>query len=142
MTKIEYGLHDDIAAGKPVDLERTVMVFSIGTAPHFSFKAIAAAAASWQALKIKPSTAIVTHFGGFDEDPRELWEIPEVRRFVQRFCAKTDAHKHPALEPTSRAWMLACDVEPGLKVHVDMITEEKSLDQSMDFFRSRLKETP
>lgn len=138
MTKIEYQLFEDIVAGKSADLGSTMMVFSIGTAGILHSKALAYAVMSWRALKIRPSTAIVMHFGGYDEDPRELWTIPEVRKFVQKFCAKTGAHKHPALDPTSRAWLLACDVEPGLKVHVNMVSVEKSLDDSMEFFKSRL----
>ena len=139
MPKIEHQLHEDVVAGKPqMDLDRTMMVFSIGNAPYFSRRAVSMAVLSWRAMKIKPSTAVVMHFGGFDDDPRELWTIPEVRLFVQRFCAKTGAHKHPALDPASRAWLLACDVEPGLKVHVEMVTVEKSLEESMEFFKERL----
>jgi hypothetical protein len=138
--RIRYQLHEDIVSGKPQDLKKTMTVFSIGTGPQFSRRALSMAVMAWRALKIEPSTAVTMHIGGYDDDPRELWQIPEVRMFVQRFCAKTGAHKHPAVEPISRNWMLACGADPKVTVSVDMISLKDALDQSHEFFVKRLKE--
>lgn len=140
--QFEYKLFEDIVAGKPQDLTKTMMVFSICSKAEMNAHALAMAIMSWRALKFTPSTAVTMHIGGYDDDPRELWEIPEVRDFVTEFCAKTGAHNHPAVEPISRNWLLACGADPDLIVRVDMISNEDAFDQSHEFFKSRMKEVP
>jgi hypothetical protein len=141
MTDIKFRTHESVVSGQcNEDLARTVMVFSIGAAPYLNRKALAFAVLSWRALKIKPSTAIVLHLGGYDQDPRELWQIPEARDFIRRFGEKTEAHKHPALDPNSRNLLLLCGVEPDLHVEAIMIPAEQSTSQTMEFFKSRIKE--
>jgi hypothetical protein len=140
MTDFKFRTHESVVSGQREDLTRTVMMFSIGAAPYFNRKALAIAVLSWRALKIQPSTAIVLHFGGYDEDPRELWQIPEARDFIRRFCEKTQAHKHPALEPNSRNLLLLCGVEPDLHVEARMIPVEEMMRQTQEFFASRIKE--
>lgn len=140
--KIEYQLFEDIVAGKPQDLTKTMMVFSICSKAEMHSHALAMAVMSWRALKIQPSTAVTMHIGGYDEDPRELWQIPEVCAFVTEFCSKTGAHNHPAVEPISRNWLLACGADPNLTVSVDMISTENAFEQSNEFFKSRLKDKP
>ena len=143
MTKVEFLDHESIVAGndRREHLEKTMVVFSLG-GPPWNRKALATAVLSWRGLKIMPSTAVVFHVGGYDEDPRELWEIPEVCDFMRRFCHKTKAHESDALDPPSRALLLACGADPTQTVRVTMISREESLEQSNDFFKSRLKETP
>jgi len=140
MTDFKFQTHESVVAGQREDLTRTVMVFSIGTAPCFNRKALAIAVLSWRALKIKPSTAIVIHLGGYDEDPRELWQIPEAKDFICRFCEKTQAHKHPALDPMSRNLLLLCGADPDLHVEATMISVKQSMRQTEEFFKSRIKE--
>lgn len=140
MKKFDYATHDEIVSGQQFDLDRTVMMFSIGEYPRLYAKALAAAVMSWRALKIKPSTAIIIHLGGYDEDPRELWDIPQAREFIRKFAEKTGAHKHPAIDPTSRALLLACGADPELNVHVDMITAEEAIARDLKFFKERIKE--
>jgi hypothetical protein len=140
MTDFKFRTHEGVVSGQCEDLTRTVMVFSIGTAPYFNRKALAIAVLSWRALKIKPSTAIVIHVGGYDEDPRELWQIPEARDFICRFCEKTQAHKHPALDPMSRNLLLLCGAEPDLQFGAIMIPAEESNRHTQEFFKSRIKE--
>jgi hypothetical protein len=108
-------------------LDHTMMVFSIGHKDDLGRKALAAAVLSWRALDVKPSTMIVLHFGGYDDDPRELWTIPEVRHFIQKFCAKTKAHQHPNVEPTSRALLMACGADPTVHVGVNTIFAGRGL---------------
>lgn len=139
MKQFEYATHEDIVAGNKPNLSRTMLAFSLG-GPPFNRMALATAVMSWRALKIEPTTAIVIHVGGYDDDPRELWQIPEVMNFVRKFCEKTRAHEHPAMDPQSRAVLLACGADPTKHVHVDMISKEESLRRSGEFFKERLKE--
>jgi hypothetical protein len=135
-----YGqIFDDIISGSNPDLNRTVLIFSVGAKDSLTRKALSSAVLAWRALKIKSDTAITMHFGGYDDDPRELWQIPEVRHFVQQFCAKTKAHEHPQVEPQSRNWLLACGADPTLRVTVEMITEQESLAKSAEFFKEMIK---
>lgn len=130
---------DEILGSGSPDLKRTMIVFSVASKGDMNRRAMAAAVLAWRALKIEPSTAITMHFGGYDDDPRELWQIPEVCSFVQRFCAKTDAHKHPQVEPQSRAWLLACGADPTQRVIVLPITVDQSVERSTEFFKTTLK---
>lgn len=140
--KIEYQLFEDIVSGQPHDLTKTMMVFSLCSRTEMHPHALEMAVTAWNRLKFKPTTAVTFHVGGYDDDPRELWEIPEVCVFVIEFCARTGAHNHPAVEPISRNWMLACGGDPDIKATVDMISEQDALEQSNDFFKSRIKGTP
>jgi hypothetical protein len=141
MTDLKFRTHESVVSGQcDEDLARTVMVFSIGAAPYFNRKALATAVLSWRALKIRPSTAIVIHVGGYDDDPRELWQIPEVCSFICRFCEKTKAHEHPAMDPMSRNLLLLCGADPDLHVGAIMIPAEESNRQTQEFFKSRIKE--
>lgn len=135
---IEYATHEEIVTGNARPLDRTMLVFSIGEKRYLNRKALAAAVLSWRAQKFKPTTAVTIHFGGYDDDPRELWDIPEAASFIRRFCEKTKAHKHPALEPISRALLLACGADPNLRVTVDMISTEAALQKSGEFYKSRI----
>src|SRR4051812_3396937 len=130
---------DDILGGDKPDLDRTMLAFSIGSRGELGRRALASAVLAWHAIKIEPTTAIVMHFGGYDDDARELWQIPEVCTFVQKFCAKTKAHQHPQVEPQSRNWLLACGADPTQSVTVNMITVQQSLEESSAFFKATLK---
>jgi hypothetical protein len=50
--------------------------------------------------------------GGYDSDPRELWEIPEVCRFMVRWARETKALDDPRLLPGARALLQAFGCEP------------------------------
>lgn len=130
---------ESIIDGDKPDLKQTMVAFSIASKDEMNRRALAAAVLAWRALKIEASTAIVMHFGGYDDDPRELWQIPEVCSFIQKFCAKTKAHEHPQVEPQSRNWLLACGADPSRSVAVKMISAEESLRQSGEFFKATIK---
>jgi hypothetical protein len=131
---------ENILSGDKPDLVRTMVAFTIGSKTEMHRKALAAAVLAWRAIKIEPTTAIIMHFGGYDDDPRELWQIPEVCRFVQKFCAKTKAHEHPQVEPQSRDWLLACGADPSRPVKVQSISQRESLARSAEFFKQVIKE--
>jgi hypothetical protein len=138
-SKIDFVLHDRLVSGEKFDLEKTVVVFTLCERGRLHRKALATATIAWRNLKIEANTAIMIHVSGYDDDPRELWQIPEVCAFVQKFCARTKAHEHGALEPASRNLLLACGADPTLNVRVDMISTDQALRQSMDFFKTTLK---
>jgi hypothetical protein len=131
---------ENIVSGDKPDLARTMLAFSIGSKAEMDRKALASAILAWRALKIEPSTAIMMHFGGYDDDPRELWQIPEVCSFVQKFCVKTKAHEHPQVEPQSRNWLLACGADPSRPVMVQSISPQESLARSAEFFKQVIKD--
>jgi hypothetical protein len=132
---IDFRTHETIVGGAREDLDRTVIAFSIGEKSDLSRKALATVVLSWRALQITPSTAIIIHFGGYDDDPRELWQIPEVCGFIQKFCAKTRAHEHPAVEPASRDLLLACGADPNTRVAVNMISPAASIEKTAAFIK-------
>jgi hypothetical protein len=116
-----------------------MMMFTIGARSEFTRRAMATAVMSWRALVFRPSTAVVMHISGYDDDPRELWQIPEVCDFVRRFCEKTRAHEHPAIEPMSRSLLLACGADPDRHFNVTMITRDEALERTGEFFKSKIK---
>jgi len=126
-----------ISGDRGGDLTQSVLMFMLCDRENMGRKALATAVIAWRALDIRPSTSIGFLVGGYDDDPRELWHIPEVCAFVQKFCAKTQAHRHPAVEPTSRAVLYGCGADPSLKVTVNLISREESLAQSCAFFSAR-----
>lgn len=74
-------------------------------------------AAKWfMVFKIQPEAKHEFMIGGFDQDPRQLWEIPEVCDYVRRFAgAACLLTKKPItqwnLEDASLCWVaLACKV--------------------------------
>ena len=139
MVPIDWRLHDQLVSGEKFDLKQTVVVFTVCERGRTNRKALATAVVAWRNLKIENNTAIMLHFAGYDDDPRELWQIPDVCDFVQRFCAKTKAHEHSALEPMSKGLLLACGADPNTIVSVNMISQDKAVQESIDFFKDKLK---
>lgn len=136
---IGFGLHQDIIT-TPIDLNKTTLIFMLG--PELHRRALATAVLAWQNLKIEANTAISIIVDGYDNDPRELWEIAEVCAFIQKFCAKTRAHTHPALEPMSRNVLLLCGADPTKRVIRRPISREEATRQSLDFIDKRTKDEP
>lgn len=61
-----------------------------------------------------PQALIMLAIRGYDNDPRSLWDIPEVASYIRRFAreAKLTDWRSPlfqALEETSRGLLIACD---------------------------------
>jgi hypothetical protein len=132
---IDFKTLESILDGDRPDLKRTVLGFTVGEKGLMNRKGIATAVLAWRALKIEPTTAIVMHFGGYDDDPRELWDIPEVCTYVRKFCAKTNAHEHPQVEPQSRNWLLLCGADPERPVSLWPISRQESLNRTAAFFK-------
>ena len=69
--------------------------------------AIAAAGIS-NAAKNYPTPKIMLSIGGYDQDPRDLWEIPEVRAYVRGFVLALDGRVFARLEYVTRVMLAAC----------------------------------
>jgi hypothetical protein len=53
---------------------------------HDRYSAIKAGLAFTGAAKINPKAHLAFMIGGYDEDKRELWEVPEVMQYVRWFA--------------------------------------------------------
>jgi hypothetical protein len=139
MVKVEFQTHEKLLSGAAPDLDTTFLIFQIGDKSDLGRKALAYAVMSWRRLQrdIQPSTMIMLTFGGYDSDPRELWQIPEVRQFTQKFCLKTQAYKHPALSPASR-WILLCGGDPNFPAPAWVpISKKEEIERTLQFWNDR-----
>jgi hypothetical protein len=59
---------------------------------------------------VRTSTTGPVHLGvdGYDDDPRELWEIPEVRDYIRRLILGLDLEVKSRLDPLSRILGSVC----------------------------------
>jgi hypothetical protein len=138
MTRIDVGTFDDIIGGGGPDTKSASwVVFTLCERGCFNRKALARAVVAWRALKLKSTACVTINVAGYDDDPRELWEIEEVRDFVQRFCRKTRAHEHEAVEPMSKGVLIACGADPELEVAVTPITYKEAIKGIADFAKDR-----
>jgi hypothetical protein len=51
-------------------------------------RAVVLPAVAFKLAAKNPKTRIAIMVGGYDDDPRELWQIPEVRKYLQVFAQK------------------------------------------------------
>src|SRR4051812_9626305 len=60
----------------------------IGAKDHLARRDVLAAANAWRSLVRRAITPIILVVDGYDDDPRELWAIPEVAAFVRRWAER------------------------------------------------------
>ena len=64
-----------------------MMMFTIGSRDDLTPSMCEKAAAAWRRITAENSKAkFMLHIGGFDDDPRELWEFPEVCAYAQQWA--------------------------------------------------------
>jgi hypothetical protein len=64
-----------------------MVMFTIGARDDLTPSTCEKAAAAWRTITAEnPKAKFVLQVGGFDDDPRELWEFPEVCAYVQRWA--------------------------------------------------------
>ncbi len=64
-----------------------MVMFTIGARGDLTPSTCEKAAAAWRTITAEnPKAKFVLQVGGFDDDPRELWEFPEVCAYVQRWA--------------------------------------------------------
>jgi hypothetical protein len=67
--------------------EQTLIQFAIGARGELTNAyARAAAKAFVEVRKRCPGALLYPHLLGYDDDPRELWQFPEVRRYLRRWA--------------------------------------------------------
>jgi hypothetical protein len=88
------------------DGDRTLIPVTIGIRSDLSKAAAAHCAAMWQEVTARyPKAFFLLNILGYDTDPRELWEFPEVRRYVRRWARLTGLND---LETANR-WIGSCE---------------------------------
>jgi len=77
---------------------RTMVNLVIGTRDKLTEAAARDAGETWKKLRAKsPQSPIAIVILGYDQDPRELWEFPEVRRYVQWWAEAAGMDRPEAL---------------------------------------------
>jgi hypothetical protein len=102
--------------GVPIDLPDgpdLVICFCVGNRGDLTRRDAMRAAESWREnIKRYPKAHFVLHLAGYDEDPRNLWEIDEAARYVRRWARLAglgDIEKAGArLDDNALAWLAAC----------------------------------
>ena len=69
---------------QPNSDQSALVMMEIGYSDDLSLETAKLSAVKWlTAIKAFKPAALAFSIGGYDDDPRSLWEIPEVCRFVQ-----------------------------------------------------------
>ena len=96
--------------------DETVFVsFAIGTRDLLTKKEADRLAGAWrETSKRLPNSIFHLHIAGYDNDPRSLWEFPEVTRYVRRFARTAGLDTEEAvmkwLDPNAPGFLAACGV--------------------------------
>jgi hypothetical protein len=70
-----------------VDSDKVLVTLTIGTRGDLTKTRARAAAAAWRELTARyPESVFVINFHGYNNDPREIWEIVDAARYVRRFA--------------------------------------------------------
>ena len=85
----------------------------IGTRGKLTRHEAKSAARLWkETLEVAPNAQFIFSIGGYDDDPRELWEFEEVKKFVQQFARfagiKDVVDYQDRLHPTAAGFLIAC----------------------------------
>ena len=109
--------------------EPDFITHGIGKRGDLTRQAAKAAAREWkECLRIAPKAHVILHIDGYDDDPRNLWEFDEVRKFVQqfaRFAGINDVVDYSErLAEDSLALLAACGVPCTADVHLPPKTVE------------------
>jgi hypothetical protein len=78
----------------PDDYDAILMV--IGSKGDLSARRAGESAVSVKLIAERyPDASLSLHIDGFDDDPRELWEIPEAARFIRWFAMALESKGLP-----------------------------------------------
>jgi hypothetical protein len=95
--------------------ETVFVMFAIGTRDLLTKKEADRFAGAWrEASQRLPNSIFSLHIAGYDDDPRALWEFPEVTRYVRRFARTAGLDTKEAvmkwLDPNAPGFLAACGV--------------------------------
>jgi hypothetical protein len=75
-------------------------------------EAVHESAKRWRAAAANnPHATFIVMVGGYDDDPRELWDLPEVVRFVRDWAQAAGIHSPndlPEVDPSTSGFLAAC----------------------------------
>jgi hypothetical protein len=75
---------------------RTLVKLTIGLRDELTSEMAAKAATAWRRLRARrPLAMIYVCFLGYDEDPRELWQFAEVRRYIRDWAKAAGISRDP-----------------------------------------------
>ena len=91
------------------------VVFTMGMRDELTKKEADRLAMAWRETSMRfPNSGFYLQIAGYDNDPRELWEFPEVARYVRRFARTAGLDSEEAvtkwLEPIGTGFFAACGV--------------------------------
>lgn len=100
------------------DADPDLVVVQIGEPGHMDAAALAEAVAVFLlAVDLYPRAEFAVTIGGYDEDPRSVWEIPEAAEQFRAFArAAVPSAYHPVvrrLERTTIATLCQCGAWPA-----------------------------
>jgi hypothetical protein len=79
---IEHGQLLDVPDGSDL-----IVSFCIGTRGDLDRQEAKRAAKSWREhIKLYPKARFIIHLAGYDDDPRDIWEIGEAAHYVRRWA--------------------------------------------------------
>jgi hypothetical protein len=91
------------------------IVFTMGMRDELTKREADRLARAWcETSKRFPNSQFYLQVAGYDNDPRELWEFPEVTHYVRRFARTAGLDSEEAvtkwLEPIGTGFLAACGV--------------------------------
>jgi hypothetical protein len=106
--RVGYGELLDIPDGSDLTVS-----FCIGTRGDLNRQEAKRAAKSWlEHIKRHPKARFVIHLAGYDDDPRDIWEIDEAARYVRRWARLAGLDDIDVagarLDDRALAWLGAC----------------------------------
>ena len=92
------------------DMSRAVVLVQIGAYGQMTRRDLRMAVNVWRKVRRRPTPiALLLHIDGYDADPRELWQIPEVCSYAARWAKAADVDAAwERLHPTSRVFIEQC----------------------------------
>lgn len=113
--------------------EADVLWLELGGRGHLGAADIVRAAEALHTAigKLQDRQTLVVSIGGYEHDPRSLWDIPEARKFIRRVMRQAGiTHwSQPAvkaLNESSLALLLQCGVFPDHPFQVQITTEDNT----------------
>jgi hypothetical protein len=84
---------DRLPADMPRDGDGAFIPFTIGARGNLTKPAARDAAMVWRQMTANyPKAVLYPHLIGYDEDPREIWELPDATRYVRLWARLAGIH--------------------------------------------------
>lgn len=93
------------------EINRDFTALMIGVGGHLTPQDARDAAMAWRGLRLLDVRNIYINVHGYDDDPRQLWDIPEVASYVRKWARKACVRcSDPALHLDSQTLLHLCGV--------------------------------